>query len=64
MKAWIVISPVKPPEDWGFKPNKWRSSFSRVTTSRRHAREILRDLKRLEIPRIKIKQLNNLHLIT
>lgn len=64
MKAWIVTSPVRPPLDWGFKKDRWNSRYFRVTTSRLHAQQILRDLQKLEIPRVKCRQINNLHLTT
>lgn len=56
-KAWIVISPVKPPADWGFKPTPWFSRWYRVTTNYQRAVLLKRDLDRLEIPRTKLKSL-------
>lgn len=48
-KAWIVTSPVKPPEDWGFKPNWWHDHYYRVTLSKSEAQALKRDLLRLEL---------------
>jgi hypothetical protein len=58
-KPWIVISPVEPPEDWGFKPNLWHNCFWRVTPNRQRASLLLRDLHRLELDKAKMRPLKN-----
>jgi hypothetical protein len=51
---YLVISPVKPPADWGFKPNRWFSRYFKATPSKLHAAQLLRDLHRLELYSAKI----------
>ena len=54
---YVVRSPVKPPDDWGFKPNLYRNLWIKTVASKQQARELNRDLLRLEIQNTKIAKI-------